>query len=181
MFVLKKDYLKNRVPKNSDSTKFKIGFGCSQITRTRNRRRGATGWWGRLQSGRLPSSGSIIRTGTISLLECHTTELASHTHEFQSLIQWTSPASCGHAPMQHLFFFTTATLRLFSGIQLFTFGIPPPTSFTNMFGSWLNGSCPKLRNQILLEATALCWIQWICGWIEMTYWVSRPHLIHTCE
>jgi hypothetical protein len=42
-----------------------------------------------------------------------------------------------------------------------TFVIQPPTSFVNLFGSWLHGLCPKLRNQILLGATALCWAIWL--------------------
>lgn len=62
--------------------------------------------------------------------------------------------------IQHLFFdcqfarFVWNTLR-------FTFGIQPPTGFSNMFGSWLNGLCLHHRKQILLGAAALCWSLWL--------------------
>ena len=42
-----------------------------------------------------------------------------------------------------------------------TFGIQPPTSFSNMFGSWLNGVGLKLQNQILLGDLALSWALWL--------------------
>jgi len=38
-----------------------------------------------------------------------------------------------------------------------TFGIQPPSSFADLFGSWLHGLSLKHKNQILLGATVLCW------------------------
>ena len=42
-----------------------------------------------------------------------------------------------------------------------TFRIQPPTSFVNLFGSWLHRLRSKLQNQILLEAAALCLPMWL--------------------
>jgi hypothetical protein len=42
-----------------------------------------------------------------------------------------------------------------------TFGIQPPTSFANLFGSWLHGLDLNHRNQILLGAAVLCWAIWL--------------------
>ena len=43
------------------------------------------------------------------------------------------------------------------------FGFQPPTSVANLFGSWLRGFPLKLRKQILIGASALCWALWLCG------------------
>jgi len=51
-----------------------------------------------------------------------------------------------------------------------TFGIQPHTSFSNLFGSWLNGLCLKLRNQIMLGAAAL--FVGLYGWIEMIWYLG---------
>jgi hypothetical protein len=41
------------------------------------------------------------------------------------------------------------------------FGIQSPIRFANLFSSWLHGLRPKLKNQILLGAAALCWAIWL--------------------
>jgi len=42
------------------------------------------------------------------------------------------------------------------GMQYITFGIQPPSSVSNLFGSWLRSFSWKFRNQILIGASALC-------------------------
>ena len=43
---------------------------------------------------------------------------------------------------------------------LINFGIQPPLSVSNMFGSWLKGFSFELRIQILVGTTA-CWTIWL--------------------
>ena len=42
-----------------------------------------------------------------------------------------------------------------------SFGIQPPTSIADLLGSWLNGYSSKIRKQILVGASALCWAIWL--------------------
>jgi len=51
-----------------------------------------------------------------------------------------------------------------------TFEIQPPTSFSNLFVSWPNGLCLKLRNQIMFGAAPL-FIE-LYGWIEMIWYLA---------
>jgi len=56
----------------------------------------------------------------------------------------------------------TVTLQTLFGILCISLlDFQPPTSFANLFGSWLHGLCPKLINQILPGAAALCWAIWL--------------------
>ena len=62
--------------------------------------------------------------------------------------------------IQHLFFDCYFARFVWNTVQM-AYGIQPPTSFANLFGSWLHGLSLKLRNQILLGAAALCWSIWL--------------------
>ena len=62
--------------------------------------------------------------------------------------------------IQHLFFDCYVARFVWNTVHI-TYGIQLPTSFANMFGSWLYGLSLKLRNQILLGAVALCWSIWL--------------------
>jgi hypothetical protein len=78
-----------------------------------------------------------------------------------------------------------------------TFGIQAPTSFANLFGSWLHGLSPKLRSQILLGAAALCWAIWLNRnnmvfnkaksntttqvIFRVTYWIRQWSMLHREE
>ena len=78
-----------------------------------------------------------------------------------------------------------------------TYGIQLPTSFANMFGSWLYGLSLKLRNQILLGAVALCWSIWLNRndmvfnkakpntsmqvIFRTTYWIRQWSMLHKEE
>ena len=57
--------------------------------------------------------------------------------------------------IQHLFFDCHFASFVWNTVRI-TFGIQPPISFANLFGSWLHGLSPKLRSQILLGVAALC-------------------------
>jgi len=62
--------------------------------------------------------------------------------------------------IQHLFFDCHFASFIWNTVHI-TFGIRPPTSIANLFGSWLLGLDPKLRDQIWLGAAALCWAIWM--------------------
>ena len=62
--------------------------------------------------------------------------------------------------IQHLFFDCYFVSFVWNTAHI-AFGIQPPTSFANLFGSWLYGLRPKLNNQILLGAPTLCWAIWL--------------------
>jgi len=62
--------------------------------------------------------------------------------------------------IQDLFFDCHFTRFIWNAVYI-TFGIQPLSSFANMFDSWLNAICPKLRNQIFVGVAALCWAMWL--------------------
>jgi hypothetical protein len=62
--------------------------------------------------------------------------------------------------IQHLFFDYHFASFVLNTVHI-TFGVQPPTSFANLFGSWLHGLHLKLKNQIMLGATLLCWAIWL--------------------
>jgi hypothetical protein len=62
--------------------------------------------------------------------------------------------------IQHLFFDCRFASFVWNTVHI-TFGIQPPNSFANLFGSWLHGLCPKVKSQILLGAAALYWALWL--------------------
>ena len=45
--------------------------------------------------------------------------------------------------------------------MLFTFGIQPPHSISDMLGSWIVGFTPMIGKQLLLGVVALCWVIWL--------------------
>jgi hypothetical protein len=61
---------------------------------------------------------------------------------------------------KHLFFECRFALRVW-GVIFLAFGIPPPSSASNMFGSWLEGFELNLRNIILLGAASTYWALWL--------------------
>ena len=63
--------------------------------------------------------------------------------------------------IQHLFFDCHMAKFIWNTVHL-VFNIQPPTSISNMLGSWLKNFLPRLRNQILVGATALGWAVWLC-------------------
>jgi hypothetical protein len=58
-------------------------------------------------------------------------------------------------------FFECRFARRVWGVIFLAFGIPPPSSVSNMFGSWLEGFEHNLRNIILLGAASTCWVLWL--------------------
>jgi hypothetical protein len=53
-----------------------------------------------------------------------------------------------------------AKMHAFFGM-LTCFGLPLPSSIEHMFGNLLNGIQTKLKQQLLVEASALCWAIWL--------------------
>jgi hypothetical protein len=62
--------------------------------------------------------------------------------------------------IQHLFFHCHFAKFIWNTVYI-AFGIQPPSSFSDLFGAWLDGIPRKLMNQILLGAAALCWAIWL--------------------
>jgi hypothetical protein len=62
--------------------------------------------------------------------------------------------------IQYLFFDCHFARFIWNTVHI-TFGIQPPSSFSDLFGAWLDGIPRKLMNRILLEAAALCWAIWL--------------------
>lgn len=77
---------------------------------------------------------------------------------------WHGNKSCCfcHKPeiIKHLFFEYRFARRVW-GVIFLAFGISPPSSVSNMFGSWLEGFEHNLRNIILLGAASTCWALWL--------------------
>jgi hypothetical protein len=63
--------------------------------------------------------------------------------------------------IQHLFFDCHLARFVWQAVY-FTFGINPPVSIANMLGSWLNQYTAKLKKQLLVGASALCWSILLC-------------------
>jgi hypothetical protein len=67
---------------------------------------------------------------------------------------------CANESIEHLFLECHMARFIWNSAYI-TFGIWPPTSVSNLFGSWLSNFSLKLRNQILIGAPALCWAIWL--------------------
>ena len=60
----------------------------------------------------------------------------------------------------HLFFDCHVAQFVWNAVFL-AFGVKPPTSVADLFGSWLRGFPQKLRKQFLVGAAVLCWAIWL--------------------
>lgn len=60
------------------------------------------------------------------------------------------------------FFFEHHVARFFWNIAYISFGFQQPHSIANLFGSCIRSFPSKLRSQILVEASVLCWAIWLC-------------------
>ena len=63
--------------------------------------------------------------------------------------------------IQHLFI-DCPVARLAWWVVRCVFNLTPPVSIENMFGNWLTGIPTKLKSQLLVGASALCWSIWCC-------------------
>ena len=63
--------------------------------------------------------------------------------------------------MQHLFIDCHVT-RLVWALIYAAWGLPKPSSVSNMFGNWLNGIPKDYKPLVLVGAAALCWSVWHC-------------------
>jgi hypothetical protein len=62
--------------------------------------------------------------------------------------------------IQHLFSDCHFARFIWNSIHI-TFGIQPPSNIAHMFGSWLIGIRPRLREHICVGLTVLCWAIWL--------------------
>lgn len=62
--------------------------------------------------------------------------------------------------IQHLFFECHMARWDWNAVNI-SFGFQPPSSMANLFGSWLKIFPPKLKNQSLIGAAAICWALWL--------------------
>ena len=62
--------------------------------------------------------------------------------------------------IQHFFFDCHVAKFLWRAIQ-FTFVLNPPRSITHLFGNWLRGVGTKLKRQLLVGASVVCWAIWL--------------------
>ena len=61
--------------------------------------------------------------------------------------------------IQHLFFKFHMAKFLWRALQ-FAFNLNPPRSITHLWGNWLIGVGTKLKRQLLVGASVLCWAIW---------------------
>ena len=62
--------------------------------------------------------------------------------------------------IQHLFIDCHVAKFLWRAVQ-FAFDLNSPRSITHLFGNWLRGVGTKLKRQLLVGASALCWTIWL--------------------
>ena len=62
--------------------------------------------------------------------------------------------------IQHFFFDCHVAKFLWRAVQ-FALDLNPPHSITHLFGNWLRGVGTKLKRQLLVGASALCWTIWL--------------------
>ena len=69
---------------------------------------------------------------------------------------------CHHdETVEHLFIECLFAHKIWRLLQ-FTFNIPPPTSLSNMFGSWFGGIDKKTKNGLRIGVCAFIWAIWNC-------------------
>ena len=74
--------------------------------------------------------------------------------------QWQEDRRCcfcsSNESIQHLLFDCHYAKFMWRIIQV-SFNLIPPTSVHNLFTDWLDGVNRKLKSQILVDASAICW------------------------
>ena len=79
--------------------------------------------------------------------------------------QWTGCKKCvfcdADESVEHLFISCTFARDIW-GLVHFTFNIYPPTSFSNMFGGWLNGVEKVTKTHIRISVAVILWAIWNC-------------------
>jgi hypothetical protein len=78
--------------------------------------------------------------------------------------QWQGDTKCcfysSEESIQHLLFDCHYTKFLWRIIHV-SFNLNPPNSVHNLFTSWLDGLNRKMKSQILVGASAICWALWL--------------------
>ena len=75
--------------------------------------------------------------------------------------------------IQHLFF-ECHVAKFVWNVVFVTFGIVPPSSITNMLGTWLRGFNLRSRKLLLIGATAMCWAIWLSR-NEVVFQRNKPN------
>ena len=75
--------------------------------------------------------------------------------------------------IQHLFF-ECHVAKFVWNVVFVTFGIVPPSSITNMLGTWLRGFNLRSRKLLLIGATAMCWAIWLSR-NEVVFKQNKPN------
>jgi hypothetical protein len=57
-------------------------------------------------------------------------------------------------------FLSCTFAKVVSQLVFFTYDIPPPTNYNNMFGNHLNGIDRKTKARICIGVSPLCWSIW---------------------
>jgi hypothetical protein len=68
---------------------------------------------------------------------------------------------CSKEEIIHHLFFECHMARFVWNMLVISFGIQPPSSISNLFGSWGRSFPSNLRKTILIGASALCWAIWL--------------------
>ena len=78
--------------------------------------------------------------------------------------RWKGDTKCSFCGLeeniQHLFFDCRIARSVWNTLFI-TFNFQPPKSITHMFRSWIRRFAPRLRNQIIVEIAAMCWVLWL--------------------
>jgi len=78
--------------------------------------------------------------------------------------QWQGDRRCcfysSNESIQHLLFDCHYAKFMWRIVQV-SFNLIPPTSVHNLFTGWLDGVNRKLKSQILVGASAICWTIWL--------------------
>ena len=75
--------------------------------------------------------------------------------------------------IQHLFF-ECQVAKFVWNVVFVTFGIVPPSSITNMLGTWLRGFNLRSRKLLLIGATAMGWAIWLSR-NEVVFKQNKPN------
>lgn len=99
--------------------------------------------------------------------------------------QWRASLMCCYCNFLdesiHLLFFDCHIARFILRLVQVSFNITPPQGIHHMFNGWLQGINTKLKHNILVRASALCWKIWLSrnNMISNNTWVvTSMHVIY---
>ena len=94
--------------------------------------------------------------------------------------RWTGCKKCVFCDteeyVEHLFISCQLAKNIWRLIH-FTFNITPPTSISNLFGNWLNGTDKDTKARIRIGVSACLWTIWNCRNDIVFNKVQNPHFM----